>query len=185
VHAVAKELLHEHVQLLYRFGQGKARAGKRKIKLLLRCPSSCRVMRTKVNAHVKSGQKTGGRQSATKKRKSASALANAAGLRAVKALEARRKGTADAEDDVDELEVGGAEPEEGEEEEEEGEESGEIDEQESQEAETQMEPHIQKRKRSKVLIVSLPLHPSICPDVIRESARSAGQILKWVVSGIF
>ena len=142
-------------------------------------------MRTKVNAHVKSGQKTGGRQSATKKRKSASALANAAGLRAVKALEARRKGTADAEDDVDELEVGGAEPEEGEEEEEEGEESGEIDEQESQEAETQMEPHIQKRKRSKVLIVSLPLHPSICPDVIRESARSAGQILKWVVSGIF
>ena len=61
----------------------------------------------------------------------------------------------------------------------------EIDEQESQEAETQMEPQIRKRKRSKVLNVSLPFHPSICPDVIRESARSAGQILKWVDSGIF
>jgi hypothetical protein len=140
-------------------------------------------MRTKVNAHVKSGHKTGGKQSAAKKRKGAAALANAAGLRAVKALEARRKGATDTEDDVDEL--GQGEQEEGEEEEEEGEESGEIEEHESQEAETQMEPHIKKRKRSKVLIVSLPLHPSICPDVIRESARSAGQILKWVVSGIF
>jgi hypothetical protein len=142
-------------------------------------------MLSKEAARMKSGHRTGGKQSAPKKRKSASALADAAGLRAVKALEARRKGTADAEDDVDELEVGGAEPEEGEEEEEEGEESGEIEEQESQEAETQMEPYRKKRTRSKVLIVSLPLHPSICPDVIRESARSAGQILKWVVSCIF
>ena len=62
-------------------------------------------MRTKETARVKSGQKTGGRQSATKKRKSASALANAAGLRAVKALEAKRKGTAEAEEDVDVLEA--------------------------------------------------------------------------------
>ena len=103
----------------------------------------------------------------------------------MKALAARRKGTAEAEEDVDELQEGGAEQEEEEEEEEEGEESGEIEEQESQEAETQMEPYRKKRTRSKVLIVSLPLHPRICPDVIRESARSARQILKWVVSGIF
>ena len=134
---------------------------------------------------MKSGQRTGGKQSAPKKRKAASALADAAGLRAVKALAARRKGTAEAEEDVDELQEGGSEQEEEEEEEEQGEESGEIEEQESQEAETQMEPYRKKRTRSKVLIVSLPLHPSICPDVIRESARSARQILKWVVSGIF
>ena len=134
---------------------------------------------------MKSGQRTGGKQSAPKKRKAASALADAAGLRAVKALAAKRKGTAEAEDDGDELQEGGAEQEEEEEEEEEGEESWEIEEQESQEAETQMEPYRKKRTRSKVLIVSLPLHPSICPDVIRESARSARQILKWVVSGIF
>ena len=110
-------------------------------------------------------------------------MANAAGLRAVQALEAKRRGSGDTEDDADEL-LGDGE-EEGDEEEEEGEESAGIEEQESQEAETQMEPQIRKRKRSKVLNVSLPLHPSICPDVIRESARSAGQILKWVDSGIF
>ena len=90
---------------------------------------------------MKSGQRTGGKQSAPKKRKAASALADAAGLRAVKALAAKRKGTAEAEEDVDELQEGGAEQEEEEEEEEEGEESGEIEEQESQEAETQMEPY--------------------------------------------
>ena len=110
-------------------------------------------------------------------------MANAAGLRAVQALEARRRGSGDTEEETDELQREGEE--EGDEEEEEGEESAEIEEQESQEAETQMEPQIRKRKRSKVLNVSLPLHPSICPDVIRESARSAGQILKWVDSGIF
>ena len=110
-------------------------------------------------------------------------MANAAGLRAVQALEARRRGSGDTEEEADELQREGEE--EGDEEEEEGEESAEIEEQESQEAETQMEPQIRKRKRSKVLNVSLPLHPSICPDVIRESARSAGQILKWVDSGIF
>ena len=134
---------------------------------------------------MKSGQMTGGKQSAPKKRISATALANAAGLRAVKALAAKRKGTAEAEEDVDELQEGGTEQEEEEEEEEEGEESREIEEQESQEAETQMEPHKKRRPRSKVLIVALPLHPRMCPDVIRESARSARQILKWVVSGIF
>ena len=124
---------------------------------------------------MKSGQRTGGKQSAPKKleRKAASALADAAGLRAVKALAARRKGTVEAEEDVDELQEGGAEQEEEEEEEEEGEESGEIEEQESQEAETQMEPHKKRRPRSKVWIVSLPLHPHICPDVICVSARSA------------
>ena len=127
-------------------------------------------MRTKVNAHVKSGQTTGGRQAVTKKHKSALALANAARMRAVKALEAKRRGSADTEEEADELERE-ADPEEGDEEEEEGEESGEIEEQESQDAETQMEPQIKKRKRSKVFIVLLPLHPSICPDVIRESAR--------------
>ena len=100
----------------------------------------------------------------------------------MKALEARRRGSGDTEEEVDELREG---EEEGDEEEEEGEESVEIDEQESQEAETQMEPQKKKRKRSKVFIVLLPLHPSICPDVIRESARSAGQILNWVDSGIF
>ena len=134
---------------------------------------------------MKSGQRKGGKQSAPKKRKAASALADAAGLRAVKALAAKRNGTAEAEDDGDELQEGGAEQEEEEEEEEQGEESGEIEEQESQEAETQMEPYIKKRTRSKVLIVALPLNPRVCPDVIRESARSARQILKWVVSGIF
>ena len=110
-------------------------------------------------------------------------MANAAGLRAVQALEAKRRGSGDTEEDADELQGDGEE--EGDEEEEEGEESAGIEEQESQEAETQMEPQIRKRKRSKVLNVSLPLHPSICPDVIRESARSAGQILKSVDSGIF
>ena len=111
-------------------------------------------------------------------------MANAAGMRAVKALEAKRRALVDTEEEADELERE-ADPEEGDEEEEEGEKSGEIEEQESQGAETQMEPQIKKRKRSKVLNVSLPLHPSICPDVIRESARSAGQILKSVDSGIF
>ena len=138
--------------------------------------------RGKKSAVVKVGHRTGGKASASKKRKSAISMANAAGLRAVKALEARRRGSGDTEEEADELLEG---EEEGDEEEEEGEESVEINEQESQEAETQMEPQIRKRKRSKVLNVSLPLHPSICPDVIRESARSAGQILKWVVSGIF
>ena len=134
---------------------------------------------------MKSGHKTGGKQSGHRKRKCASALANAAGLKAVKALEAKRRGTAEAEEEIDELEEGGAEQEEEEEEEEEGEESGEIEENESQEAETQMEPQRKRRPRTKVLIVSLPLHPRICPDVIRESARSARRILKWVVSGFF
>ena len=141
-------------------------------------------MRGKKSAAVKDGLRTGGRASAAKKRKSAISLANAAGMRTVKALEAKGRGSADTEEEADELERE-ADPEEGDEEEEEGEESWEIEEQESQEAETQMEPQIKKRKRSKVLNVSLPLHPSICPDVIRESARSAGQILKWVDSGIF
>ena len=86
-------------------------------------------------------------------------MANAAGLRAVQALEAKRRGSGDTEDDADELQGDGEE--EGDEEEEEGEESAGIEEQESQEAETQMEPQIRKRKRSKVLNVSLPLHPSI------------------------
>ena len=140
-------------------------------------------MRGKKSAVVKVGQRTGGKASASKKRKSAISMANAAGLRAVQALEARRRGSGDTEEEADELQREGEE--EGDEEEEEGEESAEIEEQESQEAETQMEPQIRKRKRSKVLNVSLPLHPSICPDVIRESARSAGQILKWVDSGIF
>ena len=141
-------------------------------------------MRNKEVARVKSGQRTGGKQSGGKqKRKSASALANVAGIRAVKAIAAKRRGTAETEED--ELEPGEAEQDEEEEVEEDGEESGEIDEHESQEAETQMEPHRKKRTRSKVLIVALPLHPRICPDVIRESARSARQILKWVVSGIF
>ena len=105
----------------------------------------------------------------------------------MKALAAKRKNAVDAEEDEDELPD--HEPEAGldeeEEEEEDGEESGEIEEQESQEAETQMEPHKKRRPRSKVWIVSLPLHPSICPDVISVSARSARRILKWVVSGIF
>ena len=139
--------------------------------------------RGKKSAVVKVGHRTGGKASASKKRKSAISMANAAGLRAVQALEARRRGSGDTEEEADELQREGEE--EGDEEEEEGEESAEIEEQESQEAETQMEPQIRKRKRSKVLNVSLPLHPSICPDVIRESARSAGQILKWVDSGIF
>ena len=139
--------------------------------------------RGKKSAVVKVGHRTGGKASASKKRKSAISMANAAGLRAVQALEAKRRGSGDTEDDADELQGDGEE--EGDEEEEEGEESAGIEEQESQEAETQMEPQIRKRKRSKVLNVSLPLHPSICPDVIRESARSAGQILKWVDSGIF
>jgi hypothetical protein len=139
--------------------------------------------RGKKSAVVKVGHRTGGKASASKKRKSAISMANAAGLRAVQALEARRRGSGDTEEETDELQREGEE--EGDEEEEEGEESAEIEEQESQEAETQMEPQIRKRKRSKVLNVSLPLHPSICPDVIRESARSAGQILKWVDSGIF
>jgi hypothetical protein len=141
-------------------------------------------MRVKERAHVKSGNKTGGKASAAKKRKSASAMAEAAGNRAVKALAATRKGSANPLDDDDELEAEGAEAEEGEEEEEQGEESGEIEEEESQEAESQMEPQRKKRARSKVLIVSLPWHPRIYPDVIRESARSSRQILKWVISGI-
>jgi len=139
--------------------------------------------RGKKSAVVKVGHRTGGKASASKKRKSAISMANAAGLRAVQALEAKRRGSGDTEEDADALQGDGEE--EGDEEEEEGEESAGIEEQESQEAETQMEPQIKKRKRSKVLNVSLPLHPSICPDVIRESARSAGQILKWVDSGIF
>ena len=140
-------------------------------------------MRGKKSAVVKVGQRTGGKASASKKRKSAISMANAAGLRAVQALEAKRRGSGDTEEEADELQREGED--EGDEEEEEGEESAEIEEQESQEAETQMEPQIRKRKRSKVLNVSLPLHPSICPDVIRESARSAGQILKSVDSVIF
>ena len=127
-------------------------------------------MRGKKTAAVKDGQRTGGRASAAKKRKSAISMANAAGMRAVKALEAKRRGSADTEEEADELERE-ADPEEGDEEEEEAEESGEMEENESQEAETQMEPQKKKRKRSKVFIVLLPLHPSICPDVIRESAR--------------
>ena len=144
-------------------------------------------MRNKATASVKSGHKTGGKASATKKRKCASALANQAGLKAVKALAAKRKGTADAEEEDDELaeHEKEAEQEEEEDEEEDGDESGQIEKQESQEAETQMEPQKKRRPRSKVLIVSLPLHPRICPDVIRESARTARLILKWVVSGFF
>ena len=60
-------------------------------------------MLSKETARVKSGHKTGGKQSAAKKRKSASAMANAAGERAVKALAAKRKGKADAEGQDDEL----------------------------------------------------------------------------------
>ena len=115
--------------------------------------------RGKKSAVVKVGHRTGGKASASKKRKSAISMANAAGLRAVQALEAKRRGSGDTEDDADELQGDGEE--EGDEEEEEGEESAGIEEQESQEAETQMEPQIRKRKRSKVLNVSLPLHPSI------------------------
>ena len=134
---------------------------------------------------MKHSLKTGSGQTAAKKRKSALSMADAAGDRAAKALAAKRKGKADAEE-LDELveHEEEAEQEEEEEEEEDGEESGEIEEQESQEAETQMEPQKKRRPRSKVLIVSLPLHPRIFPDVIRESARSARRILKWVVSGI-
>ena len=110
-------------------------------------------MRNKEVARVKSGQRTGGKQSAPKKRKSATALANAAGLRAVKALAAKRKRPQETEHEIDELEEGGAEQEEEEEEEEEGEESGEIEEQESQEAETQMEPH--KKKEAEIKGIDL------------------------------
>ena len=114
-------------------------------------------------------------------------MADAAEQWAVSALAAKRNREAVDEDQDDELveEVEEAEQEEEEEEEEEGEESGDIEEQESQEAETQMEPQKKRRPRSTVLIVALPLHPRIFPDVIRESARSARRILKWVVSGIF
>ena len=104
----------------------------------------------KETARLKGGRKNGGKPSAPKKSKSASALANAAGLRAVKALAAERKNAVDAEEDEDELPD--HEPEAGqdeeEEEEEDGEESGEIEEQESQEAETQIEPH--KKKEAKI-----------------------------------
>ena len=130
--------------------------------------------RGKKSAVVKVGHRTGGKASASKKRKSAISMANAAGLRAVQALEARRRGSGDTEEDADELQREGEE--EGDEEEEEGEESAEIEEQESQETETQMEPHRKKRTRSNLLSVALPLHPRVCPDVIRESARSARQI---------
>ena len=104
-------------------------------------------MRGKKSAAVKDGQRTGGRASAAKRRKSAISLANAAGMRAVKALEAKRRGSADTEEETDELERE-AEQEEGEEEEEEGEESGDIEEHESQEAETHIEP--QKKKEEKI-----------------------------------
>ena len=140
--------------------------------------------RGKKSAVVKVGHRTGGKASASKKRKSAISMANAAGLRAVQALEARRRGSGDTEEEADELERE-ADPEEGDEEEEEAEESGELEENESQEAETQMEQQRKRRPRTKVLIVSLPLHPRICPDVIRESARLARRILNWGVSGIF
>ena len=124
------------------------------------------MTRVKETAYVKRGQKTGGRPSAAKKRKSALAMADAAGDRAVKALAARRRGKADAEerDELGEQEEE-AEQEEEEEEEEDGEESGDIEEQESQEAESHGEPQKKRRPRSKVLIVSLPWHPSIFPDV--------------------
>ncbi len=56
-------------------------------------------MRVKEAARVKGGHKTGGKASAAKKHKSASALANDAGIRAVTALEAKRKGSAETEDD--------------------------------------------------------------------------------------
>ena len=98
-------------------------------------------MRSKETARVKSGPKTGGKQSGAGKRKSATALANAAGLMAVKALAAKRKRPQETENEIDELREEGEDgedgEEEGEEEEEEGEESGEIEELESQEAETQ------------------------------------------------
>ena len=100
------------------------------------------MSRVKETARLKGGHKTGGKPSAVKKRKSAPALANAAGLRAVKALAAKRKNVVDAEKDDDELvehelEAG---QEEEEEEEEDGEESGGIEEHDSQAAESQMEP---------------------------------------------
>ena len=78
-------------------------------------------MRNKATASVKSGHKTGGKASATKKRKCASALANQAGLKAVKALQAKRRANAETEEDVDELEGAEQEEEEGEEEERAGE----------------------------------------------------------------
>ena len=147
------------------------------------------MTRAKVNAQLKRGHKTGGKQSGKKqKRKCASALADEAGDRGVKALAAKRKRQEEAVIEADELDDAEEEgdQDEGEEEEEEGdgEDSGEMEEQESQEAETQVQPQKTRKPRTKVLIVSLPCYTHLFPDVIRESARSARRISKWVVSGI-
>ena len=118
-------------------------------------------MRNKATASVKSGHKTGGKASATKKRKCASALANQAGLKAVKALQAKRRANAETEEDVDELEGAEQEEEEGEEEEgEEGEESGDIEEQESQEAETHIEPQKKRGKDQRYSLFYCPCIPA-------------------------
>ena len=73
-------------------------------------------MRSTETARVKSGHKTGGKQSGAGKRKSATALANAAGIRAVKALAAKRKRPPETEHEIDELREEGEDGEEGEEE---------------------------------------------------------------------
>ena len=57
------------------------------------------MSRVKETARLKGGHKTGGKPSAAKKRKYASASANTAGLRAVKALAAKRRNVVDAEED--------------------------------------------------------------------------------------
>ena len=82
-------------------GTDKVRPGLEKEKENYCC--SCCAMRSKETACVKSGHKTGGKQSGAGKRKSATALANAAGLRAVKALAAKRKRPQETENEIDEL----------------------------------------------------------------------------------
>ena len=174
---MAKKLVHEDIPLLKWYRQARPGLEKEKENYFCAVLARASAMRVKETAHVKRGCKTGGKNvdnpARAKKHKSTSALAGAAGNRAMKALAAKRK-SKEAEEDADELDEIEEEIQEEEEdqgEEEEGERRGHLKEHESQGAESQGEPQKRRRPRSKVLIAALPLHSSMLPDVICDSAR--------------
>jgi hypothetical protein len=155
---VAKEVVHVNFQLSRASCSGASQYGsgwKIEIKIIV-APSLLvrRMARQKATAMVGKGTRTGGKSAQSikpAKRRSAQALAAAAGERAVAALAKKRKGKQDDEDELGEegeWEEEVEEGEEGEDVEEEGEGTGgEIQEHDNQSVEPS---HKKRRPRTKV-----------------------------------
>jgi hypothetical protein len=155
---VAKEVVHENFRLSGASCIGASQYGsgwKIEIKIIVAPSHLVRWMaREKATASVKRGNKTGGKAAHSikpAKRRSAQALAAAAGERAVAALARKRKSTQDDEDELGEEKEWDEEVEEGEEREEVEEEGegtgGEIQEHDNQSVEPS---HKKRRPRTKV-----------------------------------